>query len=94
MFAAWQLLVRKSKPLLQTLGAEQESALPEEAWLDSLLVEAAEPLEERRQTVEFVELEQVEMQMLVKTLGVDHEESFGYHRRGKARGLRRSLRRN
>ena len=69
-------------------------ALPEEALLDSLLVEAAEPLEERQLTVEFVELEQVEMQMLVKTLGVDHEESFGCHRRGKGKGLRTSLRMN
>ena len=80
-FAAVPLLVRRNRLLLRKLAAEQELVLPEKLLVGVLLASAVE-LEEGRKPP--VELEGPKMRMLVKTLGVDHEESFAiYRRQGK-----------
>jgi len=81
-FAAVPLLVRRNSLLLRKLAAEQELALPEKLLVCVLLASAVEPEEGRQPPV--VEFEEPKMRMLVKTLGVDHEENFAiYRRQGK-----------
>jgi len=81
-FVAVPLLVGRNSLLLRKLAAEQELVLPEKLLVYALLASAVELEEERKPPV--VELEAPKMRMLVKTLGVDHEESFAiYRRQGK-----------
>jgi len=81
-FAAVPLLVRRNRLLLRKLAAGQELALPEKVLVYALLASAVEPEEGRKPPV--VGLEGPKKRMLVKTLGVDHEESFAiYRRQGK-----------
>ena len=87
--AAASLLARKNMLLLRKPAVGLELALPEKLLVDALLASAV-ALEEGRQPAAgfvVVELEGPKMRMLVKTLGVDHEESFGICRlQGMARG--------
>ena len=78
-FAAVPLLVRRNSLLLRKLAAEQELALPEKLLVYALLASAVELEEGRKPPV--VELEGLKMRMVVKTLGVDREESFEICRR-------------
>jgi Na+-transporting NADH:ubiquinone oxidoreductase subunit NqrC len=84
--AAASLLDRRNMLLLRKPAAGLELALLEKLLVDVLLASAVELEEERQSAAGFVVLGP-KMRMLVKTLGVDHEESFGICRlQGMARG--------
>lgn len=96
-FVAASLLVRRNMLLLRKLVAGLVLALPEKLLADVLLASAVVSEEGQRRTAGFaaVELEGSKMRILVKTLGVDHEESSGiYRRQGRATVPWKSLRKS